>query len=773
MSSDISRVYAFLAKQGDWVNEADKNGDGAVIKSEFRDFMEENFEWNGEESSDSAKNDLINSFWNSIDTNQSGKISGTNLKNKNALDKKEIASMESRIEMYEILNDFTSTLSAPSVVSDSNGWKKSVSEGLAALVEPYIKNGGKAEDLLAYLQEQAPAIEKKATADYCANEYLNSEMKDFVKQYGYSYAEDNTLQNILDTYIQNIPEDTDFETIKDTVINIIDAYLATAGLKEDNAFDLSQYGYSPTDNSALNDLQKGIIKKNLETKLAELKNDENYEKYSELYDSAINSYIENIIAEAKFGDFNTIKNYGIEEFKTSDEYKNLNSAITVSEFFSSDDYKKAVKDNFSEDFAERVTNIIPEEIDSYAALIQEAVSKAQNGDFNDQNGNLNIDKLKDWVISELKDILEDFYKGGMDECSIEDLNSIYNTRIDAAGDNVDAIKQAALDYCEAISKKGTEYENAVKEVFGDNYEKAIKEDLYSYQIKNKIEELKEKVADIVDISGLTLDNSTWNSLTNNTTIAIGETRTYNITPKFVDSTGKTVAVNQPIEYVSSDTSVAKIDNNGRLIVKSSEGGYKSVTIDILVDGKKIGSKTVTFNFTQDTKIDFSAAGYTQHPEKSIADGTLSGTGSEFQLDLPNNLPAGITAITNEINNLYNAIIASNPGIDTNALGIARDKLIELYSLAVETLYTQTAMESRVKRGSGRSINIQYEGTTYSVQNAQDDDGKEFKTSSRNQSASNNELGLWLWVKTDRQAFGLRLNTQCLMDMFQRFYEQAL
>ena len=83
------------------------------------------------------------------------------------------------------------------------------------------------------------------------------------------------------------------------------------------------------------------------------------------------------------------------------------------------------------------------------------------------------------------------------------------------------------------------------------------------------------------------------------------------------------------------------------------------------------------------------------------------------------------------------------------------------------------MESRVKRGSGRSINIQYEGTTYSVQNAQDDDGKEFKTSSRNQSASNNELGLWLWVKTDRQAFGLRLNTQCLMDMFQRFYEQAL
>ena len=41
--------------------------------------MEENFEWNGEESTDSAKNDLINSFWKTIDTNQSGKVSGTKL----------------------------------------------------------------------------------------------------------------------------------------------------------------------------------------------------------------------------------------------------------------------------------------------------------------------------------------------------------------------------------------------------------------------------------------------------------------------------------------------------------------------------------------------------------------------------------------------------------------------------------------------------------------------------------------------------------------------
>mgnify|MGYP000826104231 FL=1 len=214
MSTDISRVYAFLAKQGDWVNEADKNGDGAVIKSEFRDFMEENFEWNGEESTDSAKNDLINSFWKTIDTNQSGKVSGTKLKNKNALDKKELAAMEDRIEMYEILNEFTSQLTAPSVVGDGANWKKSVSEGLGALIEPYIKNGGTPEDLPAYLAEQAPLIEAKATADYCANEYLAEIMGDVNKEYGYTYGSDQTLQGMINSYIQSMTEGSDAETIQ-------------------------------------------------------------------------------------------------------------------------------------------------------------------------------------------------------------------------------------------------------------------------------------------------------------------------------------------------------------------------------------------------------------------------------------------------------------------------------------------------------------------------------------------------------------------------------
>ena len=132
MSNDVSKVYLFLAQQGDWQSVADTNGDGGITKSEFREFMENNFDWDGETTAE-GKNDLINTFWKSIDTNTTGKISGTNLKNKNALDSGEIANMETRIEMYEILDDFISTnVKCPSVVSDSANWKtgRSIRNGL-------------------------------------------------------------------------------------------------------------------------------------------------------------------------------------------------------------------------------------------------------------------------------------------------------------------------------------------------------------------------------------------------------------------------------------------------------------------------------------------------------------------------------------------------------------------------------------------------------------------------------------------------------------------
>ena len=155
MSSDISKVYLFLSERPNWKTEMDTDKDGTILKAECRDFLTANFDWaslegwNGESS---KQTDLINDFWKSIDTTKTGDMTGTIFKNKNALDSNEITNMNNKIEMYEILNDYTSTLSAPSVISNSIGWKQIVKQNLTNLTETFIKNGGIKEDLLAYLE---------------------------------------------------------------------------------------------------------------------------------------------------------------------------------------------------------------------------------------------------------------------------------------------------------------------------------------------------------------------------------------------------------------------------------------------------------------------------------------------------------------------------------------------------------------------------------------------------------------------------------------------
>lgn len=591
-SNDVSRVYQFLAKQGDWVTAADKNGDGTIIKTEFRNFMEENFEWDGE-TTEAGKNDLINSFWNTIDTQESGKIKGTNLKDKNALNSNEIGAMEDRIEMYEILNEFTSSITAPGVVSDAAGWKKSVSEGLGALVEQYIKQGGKPENLEAYLAEKAPAIEQKTTADYCANEYLKNEVSDFVKEYNYSYADDSTLQGIIDTYIQNIPADVSFEDIKETVISIIDAYLSTAGLSDnENPELLSQYGYTYNEDSALNDLQKSIVKKNIENALEEIKNRDDYEANSALYDTAVNDFITNLLAGAKFGDFEALKEYGITEFEASDNYKLVEKTIEVKNIFGSEELVAELSNKISESFAERLGNIMPGELAAYDELINEAITKAQNGDFDTASGELDKDKLIDWIVQQAKANLAEFYPNGFGDMPIEELNITYDALVESAREQQDAakIKEAAISYCKALCEKSTALADAVKDIFGSNYATTINK-LLSGEIEERMSELKEKALEIGDVSTFTL--SSFNSGINGNALVMetgaSSSHLFSATvlngDKAIDSSRITYSAKCSGNGVSCNVDAG----TGTITIQGSTAGTYTVEVQVLVDGVAVGS----------------------------------------------------------------------------------------------------------------------------------------------------------------------------------------
>ena len=509
MSNDLSKVYQFLSNQGDWVSKADTNSDGAITKTEFRNFFKENFEWDGE-TTEAGKNDLINSFWKTIDTNTSGNIEGTNLKNKSALDANEMEKMQTRMELYEVLNDFASDMSCPSFISGSADWKKDVKEELSLLIEDYLKSGGTVEDFETYLEEKSPAIMNKCTAQYCSAEYLDS-MQETFKQYDYKCADDKDLNKLIENYIKQLPEDADPYEIQASVTEIIDAYLATAGLKEANGVDLEQYGYDTSGLENLNDIQEAVARKALQKTLEPLKKEADYEAYAELYDAAIEKYIDRKLSETKVCNFESLCSTTLSVIKASEEFKEIEKEITTRKTLACDEGSQlynAIKTELGETTADLLTEGVY--LEAYRDIIDEAVEKALNGDFDmEGSGTLDKNKLIEWVVGQVNANIQDILgeSGAESDLSIEELNTIYDNSIEHAAslkntdpeESLKLYKEAAIAYCDAIAGKGENHKAAIEEVFGDsNYTSAINSFNVPSKITELIDELKAKVVGIVE-----------------------------------------------------------------------------------------------------------------------------------------------------------------------------------------------------------------------------------------------------------------------------------
>lgn len=711
MSNDVSsKVYLFLAKQGDWATAADKNGDGTVIKSEFRQYMENNYEWNGEDAS--AKSDLINQFWKEIDTKQSGKLN-KKLNNKGALDKNEINTMNNKIQMYEILNNFTSnSIEVPSVVQDRTNWKKSVAESLANKVDAYIKANKSAEDLEAYLQEISPEIERKATADYCANQYLNTEMKDIVKEYGYSYADDSTLQGMIDNYISQlsansgeIPSD---EEINETVINIINEYLSTAGLKDSDGFDLSQFGYTANDNSPLNDLQKSIIKSKMQKSLKDITKESDYETYKSLYDDAINQFIESKLADGKFADFATLQDYGIAEFENSDNYKSVKKAISVKSYIDSADFKSAISSAVSSAFADRISNVMTGEVPAYDTLISDIMSKAQNGEFDNADGSLNTEKMQKYIIEQVKSNIAEFYPNGLGDMSLDDLNTMYDALVEAAREKNDAakVKEAAISYCQAVSKKSTTLAQAVKDVFGAGYAATINQ-MLSGEIDSKMTELKAKVNEIGDASSCTLAGWT-TSVGDSINILPGATVTYGLAANILNNNG--MVSSDRITYATNNSNATVKDG---VLTITAPSGSSEYTIEVyaMVDGEKIGdAKKIKVSCQQKDAKNMSTEHNVlvngEYLDDLISNHNKTLKISGFHRNGGNSLNDSKSAAKESIKNVITQLVTdlTAAGYNTAKLQLAATSTINFYNAAIDAI---TDQEYGDKDQGSHNMNFSY------------------------------------------------------------------
>lgn len=714
--SSLSRVYKFLSQKADWAAEADGNGDGAITKAEFSKYLKENFEWNGEE--DSQKTDLINSFWKSIDTNKStAKIKGTRVRNNNALDKKEQEAMSYRLEMYETLNTFLDGIKAPTVLSSkyATQWKTSVDTSLSNITETAIKGKKTTEELQALLEEQTPLVQAKATADYCATEYLETTMKTISQKYSYAYGDDNTLKGIIDAYVQSLHGDETATDMQSDIQDIIDAYLATAGLADDNGVDLEQYGYVQNDGSELNDLQKCVAKKALQDNLASIKDEADYADYSSYYDEAVNAYIESVLSSATFATFDEIQTYGVEQFKASDEYATVTTKVKTKKLLASDALREKISSTLSSELADNIQKN-GRYISAFDEITNQAIEKAANGEF-DTNGTLDEEKLLNWVVDQVSARLTEFYPNGLKSMTVKTLKSMYTTLTNAASketDNEKSLTQyrnAALQVCEALYNKGDRLKEAVTDIFGDSYAKKINELLPGDidELMTKLLEEAEKIGDPLEYkatgwSGFPADGS---KVVTNTTI------NYNVSATV--EAGDNAFPNITYSVLKAKNCTATISDLGALAITTGDKeGNISVQVAVLIDNMQVGTKTITLQCQSPNSIFKSA-------EKNWGSWEYGGTAI-----LPNMGQEGKSYQDYSFEYLYdnNAIINLEQSRDAHGKETeVRTALTNLLNGIVGSLKTQGLDGEKLERAKQLTIDA-FMGAYHTVKTSEDKDHKE-------------------------------------------------
>ncbi len=328
----VARVYQFLNKDKNWKAAADKNGDGTIIKTEFRAYLQSSgFKFNSGED----KEDLIDAFWKTVDSNTGGKVSGgSGISNKNALDAKEIKNVENTITVTKVIIAFMQDKEAPSGIEEQYrvAWKNSVKQGLIYRAAEFMKTGTPEGITNEWLNEAFRLSSAKATADYTAAGEIKSKLGNVD---GYAVGDDKTLKNIVDEYVSQLEENPkDDNTIINEVKRIVAAYVDTAITNSSSSTSLlAKYGYDPSDN--LNDLQFAVLTNDITDKIVEYIKTNNPEIYTDETKSQIEAvakeFVKEYIKDKNATEFNSLKNFDVSIFTSSDTYSTLVNEIKTAQ----------------------------------------------------------------------------------------------------------------------------------------------------------------------------------------------------------------------------------------------------------------------------------------------------------------------------------------------------------------------------------------------------------------------------------------------------------
>ncbi len=276
--NNVSRIYTFLSTMGDWQAKADYTPDGIITKDEFKSFIRANFEG----QSDSDLNAMINAFWKDADFNRgNGRIGNTGLTNTHALDKNEQNAINKKVGAYGALETYLKELQAK-VNSDQNlkkyfdikDWINNVRNALTSELNELLAQGD-IKGVEQKIKEIAPRIQREVTVNLYAKNILKTVEN---KLCGFNYN-NSDLKEILSNYT-NTSTTTDIEAMVAQIQQIIEKYLATAGLevtsnvdksKQMSEDELNGFIQDQNEEDSLNDLQKAIAGTNfVDTGLGQL-----------------------------------------------------------------------------------------------------------------------------------------------------------------------------------------------------------------------------------------------------------------------------------------------------------------------------------------------------------------------------------------------------------------------------------------------------------------------------------------------------------------------
>ena len=388
-SLGISKIYQFI---GNDVQRMDLDGNGQIIEAECRYFLKDNinqgniFLENGENV-----NDLISAFWKKINSNRAGKSIVS-------LDSKEIDAMNKRIELYEKFeeyfdNNIITQLSSNKYITDSDSreqWIKSVKESLLNYVDKFIQRGGTADKLEAYLNGQlensfyedptrknlAKLAMNKTTANIYAQNYIKEQIGDVGREF-------SDLQKMIDKLITTEIGDTEMtDSVIEKVKFLVDDYLATAS---------GYYEFSDKEKKeALNEYQAYVLTNKLQEVMKEIEKDEDYADNKELYDSAITKYINDLVSNAKKGDFNELIKLDYNTIINSAEFQEIKAQIAnnkiialrqevisycKTQYSKGGGYKDAVDKVFGSQYEDVINSLEYDELNKKYKELQELIGK--------------------------------------------------------------------------------------------------------------------------------------------------------------------------------------------------------------------------------------------------------------------------------------------------------------------------------------------------------------------------------------------------------------